>query len=63
MSGTFAPVHVGEPTVAVTIEILKVGLDRYETHRRVSITDSALTAAATLADRYIYDQVLAGEGN
>ena len=57
----FQPVHVGEPTVAVTIEILKVVRDRYETHHRVSITDSALTAAATLADRYIYDRSLPGK--
>ncbi|MCA1008545.1 MULTISPECIES: ATP-dependent Clp protease ATP-binding subunit [Rhodococcus] len=54
----FQPVQVGEPTVEHTIEILKGLRDRYEAHHRVSITDSALVAAATLADRYINDRFL-----
>ncbi len=54
----FQPVQVGEPTVAHTIEILKGLRDRYEAHHRVSITDSALVAAAGLADRYISDRFL-----
>jgi ATP-dependent Clp protease ATP-binding subunit ClpC len=54
----FQPVQVGEPTVEHTIEILKGLRDRYEAHHRVSITDSAITAAATLADRYINDRFL-----
>src|SRR6201747_1188736 len=54
----FQPVQVGEPTVAHTIEILKGLRDRYEAHHRVSITDAALVAAATLADRYISDRFL-----
>ncbi|MFN0144281.1 MAG: ATP-dependent Clp protease ATP-binding subunit, partial [Mycobacterium sp.] len=54
----FQPVQVGEPTVAHTIEILKGLRDRYEAHHRVSITDSAVVAAATLADRYINDRFL-----
>jgi ATP-dependent Clp protease ATP-binding subunit ClpC len=41
-----------------TIEILKGLRDRYEAHHRVSITDSAIVAAATLADRYINDRFL-----
>ncbi|NJC74374.1 ATP-dependent Clp protease ATP-binding subunit ClpC, partial [Planosporangium thailandense] len=41
-----------------TIEILKGLRDRYEAHHRVSITDAALVAAATLADRYISDRYL-----
>src|ERR1700690_4126502 len=49
----FQPIVVGEPTVEHTIEILKGLRDRYEAHHRVSITDSAIVAAATLADRYI----------
>jgi len=49
---------VPEPTVAHTIEILKGLRDRYEAHHRVSITDSALVAAAGLADRYISDRFL-----
>jgi ATP-dependent Clp protease ATP-binding subunit ClpC len=51
-------VQVGEPTVEHTIEILKGLRDRYEAHHRVSITDSAIVAAATLADRYINDRFL-----
>jgi ATP-dependent Clp protease ATP-binding subunit ClpC len=54
----FQPVQVGEPTVEHTIEILKGLRDRYEAHHRVSITDSAIVAAATLADRYINDRFL-----
>ncbi|HEY0559330.1 MAG TPA: ATP-dependent Clp protease ATP-binding subunit [Frankiaceae bacterium] len=54
----FQPVKVGEPSLAHTIEILKGLRDRYEAHHRVSITDGALVAAATLADRYISDRFL-----
>ncbi len=54
----FQPVQVGEPTVEHTIEILKGLRDRYEAHHRVSITDGAMVAAATLADRYINDRFL-----
>ncbi len=54
----FQPIQVDEPTVAHTIEILKGLRDRYEAHHRVSITDSALVAAAGLADRYISDRFL-----
>ncbi|MGN0125734.1 MAG: Clp protease N-terminal domain-containing protein, partial [Rhodococcus sp. (in: high G+C Gram-positive bacteria)] len=54
----FQPVQVGEPTVEHTIEILKGLRDRYEAHHRVSITDKALVASATLADRYINDRFL-----
>ncbi|WP_203833421.1 Clp protease N-terminal domain-containing protein, partial [Actinoplanes regularis] len=44
------PIQVGEPSLAQTIEILKGLRDRYEAHHRISITDAALVAAATLAD-------------
>ncbi len=54
----FQPIQVGEPTLAHTIEILKGLRDAYESHHRVSITDGALVAAATLADRYISDRFL-----
>src|ERR1700749_1329983 len=54
----FQPVQVGEPTVEHTIEILKGLRDRYEAHPRVSISDGAIVAAATLADRYINDRFL-----
>jgi ATP-dependent Clp protease ATP-binding subunit ClpC len=54
----FQPIQVNEPGLDHTIEILKGLRDRYEAHHRVSITDSALVAAATLADRYINDRFL-----
>ena len=54
----FQPIQVAEPSVTHTIEILKGLRDRYESHHKVSITDGALVAAATLADRYISDRFL-----
>jgi ATP-dependent Clp protease ATP-binding subunit ClpC len=54
----FHPVQVGEPTPAQTIEILKGLRDLFEAHHRVTITDGALVAAATLADRYVVDRFL-----
>src|SRR5947208_2233206 len=54
----FQPIQVGEPSLAHTIEILKGLRDRYEAHHRVSITDAALVAAATLADRYLPDKAI-----
>ncbi len=54
----FQPIQVHEPGIDHTIEILKGLRDRYEAHHRVSITDSALVSAATLADRYINDRFL-----
>src|ERR1700709_774007 len=54
----FQPIQVPEPSVAHTIEILKSLRDRYEAHHRISITDGALVAAASLADRYISDRFL-----
>ncbi len=54
----FQPIQVHEPTLAQTIDILKGLRDRYENHHRVTITDSALVAAATLSDRYVNDRFL-----
>ena len=54
----FQPVKVDQPTVALTIDILKGLRDRYESHHAVSITDQALVAAANLADRYLADRYL-----
>ncbi|HRV69862.1 MAG TPA: ATP-dependent Clp protease ATP-binding subunit, partial [Marmoricola sp.] len=54
----FQPIQVAEPSIADTIEMLKGLRDRYEAHHRVTITDEALVAAATLADRYISDRFL-----
>ncbi|MGI8948486.1 MAG: ATP-dependent Clp protease ATP-binding subunit [Ornithinimicrobium sp.] len=54
----FQPIQVAEPTLPHAIEILKGLRDRYEAHHRVSITDGALVAAATMADRYVNDRFL-----
>jgi ATP-dependent Clp protease ATP-binding subunit ClpB len=54
----FQPVFVGEPTVEDTISILRGLRDRYETHHKVRILDSALVAAALLSNRYITDRFL-----
>ena len=54
----FQPVIVEEPSVERTIEILKglkYGLER---HHNVYITDEAISAAATLSERYIQDRFL-----
>jgi ATP-dependent Clp protease ATP-binding subunit ClpB len=49
----FQQVFVGEPTPEDTIAILRGLKERYEAHHKVSISDAALVAAATLSDRYI----------
>ena len=54
----FQPIQVAEPSIALTIEILRGLRDRYEAHHRITITDAALTAAAQLAERYISDRFL-----
>ncbi|RRD48963.1 ATP-dependent Clp protease ATP-binding subunit [Arachnia propionica] len=54
----FQPIQVEEPSVALTVDILKGLRDRYEAHHRITITDEALVAAATMADRYIQDRFL-----
>src|SRR6188472_1710674 len=55
----FQPVYVGEPSVEDTIAILRGLKPRYEAHHKgVRIKDSALVAAAELANRYISDRFL-----
>ncbi|MBF2063421.1 MAG: ATP-dependent Clp protease ATP-binding subunit [Calothrix sp. C42_A2020_038] len=54
----FQPIMVGEPSVQETIEILYGLRSVYEQHHRVTISDQALYAAATLSDRYISDRFL-----
>ncbi len=49
----FQQVFVGEPSVEDTVAILRGLKERYEAHHKVTITDSALVAAATLSSRYI----------
>ena len=51
-------VMVKEPTVEDTITILRGLKERFEVFHGVTIKDSALVAAATLADRYITDRFL-----
>ncbi len=54
----FQPIQVAEPSIALTIDILRGLRDRYEAHHRITITDAALVAAAQMADRYISDRFL-----
>lgn len=54
----FQPVTVEQPSVEETVEILKGVRDKYEAHHKVTITDEAIDAAATLSDRYISDRFL-----
>src|SRR5205085_451715 len=54
----FQQVRVDEPSVDDTVQILRGLRDRYEAHHRCKITDEALHAAASLADRYIQDRHL-----
>ena len=54
----FQKVLVREPTVEDTISILRGLKERYELHHEVQISDPAIVAAATLADRYISDRYL-----
>lgn len=54
----FQPVKVEEPTQEVTVEILKGLRPNYEEHHGVVITDEAITAAASLSQRYINDRFL-----
>jgi len=54
----FQPVYVDQPTLAETIDILNGVKSLYEKHHRVTITDSAVHAAAVLSDRYVSDRAL-----
>ncbi|MBW4648294.1 MAG: ATP-dependent chaperone ClpB [Kastovskya adunca ATA6-11-RM4] len=54
----FQQVFVKQPGVEDTISILRGLKERYEVHHNVTITDSALVAAATLSDRYITERFL-----
>jgi ATP-dependent Clp protease ATP-binding subunit ClpC len=54
----FQKVLVEEPSADDTIEILRGIRGRYEEHHHLKISDEALTAAATLAARYIPDRFM-----
>ncbi|MDY3133422.1 MAG: AAA family ATPase [Campylobacter lanienae] len=54
----FHPVNVAEPSVNEALQILRGIKDRLEVHHNVTITDSALVAAAKLSHRYISGRFL-----
>ncbi|MCL0043952.1 ATP-dependent Clp protease ATP-binding subunit [Dehalococcoidia bacterium] len=54
----FQPVHVNEPTLEETVEILKGVKGKYEEHHKLIITDEAVEAAAHLSARFISDRFL-----
>ena len=54
----FQKVTVDPPSVEDTVEILSGLRGRYEQFHRLTISDEALTAAASLSDRYISDRHL-----
>ena len=58
LSRRFQQVPILEPSIDLSIEILRGLKERYELHHGVTITDGALTAAVRLADRYISDRCL-----
>jgi ATP-dependent Clp protease ATP-binding subunit ClpC len=54
----FQPVHVEEPSVGVTIEILLGLRSKFEEHHTLSYHDKAVEQAAILADKFIADRFL-----
>lgn len=54
----FQPVHVEEPTVDESVEILKGVKGEYEKHHDLTINEDALKAAANMAARFISDRSL-----
>ena len=54
----FQPVLVEEPSIDETLQILRGIRERYEEHHRLKISEEALSAAATLAARYIPDRFM-----
>lgn len=54
----FQPIHVDEPSMEETLDILRGLRDRYEAHHRVQITEEALRSATELSHRYITGRVL-----
>ncbi|TDH69839.1 hypothetical protein CCR75_002343 [Bremia lactucae] len=52
----FQPVLISEPSVEDTVTILRGLKEKYEVHHGVRIADSALVAAAMLANRYLTER-------
>ena len=54
----FQPVHVEEPSVGVTIDILRGLRSKFEQHHTLSYHEKALEQAAILSDKYVADRYL-----
>ncbi len=54
----FQPVHVEEPSVGTTIEILRGLRSKFEQHHILNYSDKAIEQAAILADKYVADRYL-----
>jgi ATP-dependent Clp protease ATP-binding subunit ClpC len=54
----FQPVHVKEPSVQITIDILRGLRSKFELHHALSYHDVAIEQAAILADKFIADRFL-----
>ena len=54
----FQPVHVPEPSVEESYEIMLGLRERYEAHHKLRYTDEALMAAAKYSSQYISDRFL-----
>ena len=54
----FQPVHVEEPSVGITIDILRGLRFKFERHHALSYHDAAIEQAAILADKFIADRYL-----
>ena len=54
----FQPVHVKEPSVGITIDILRGLRSKFEQHHALSYHDKAVEQAAILADKFIADRFL-----
>lgn len=54
----FQPISVNEPSISEALQILRGIKPSLEAHHNVSISDSALVAAAKLSSRYIVDRFL-----
>ena len=54
----FQPVHVEEPSVGTTIEILRGLRSKFEHHHTLSYHDKAIEQAAILSSKYVADRYL-----
>ena len=54
----FQPVHVEEPSIGTTIEILRGLRSKFEQHHTLSYHDKALEQAAILSGKYVADRYL-----